>query len=86
MAECRVQRMRWDEITRVLVETNDGGPCACDVWWVLESEEERVLEFPLGALGEDDVLNRLKRFDGFEVKGMNSTANARFLCWNKQTY
>ena len=65
----------------VHVETNDSGPWGADVWFSLREFEDRELSFPLGALGERRVIDYLERLPGFEMKGMNSTKRARFLCW-----
>lgn len=77
-----IQRTRIADLRRVLVETNDSGPWGDDVWWVLEGPEaDRWVSFPLGTTGEKPVIDRLKQLPGFQVRGMNSTANAQFECW-----
>lgn len=77
-----VQRIRMSDLGAVYVETNDKGPLGADVWWLLNDREgETRLAFPQMATGEDGVLARLRLLPGFEVKGMNSTSNTRFLCW-----
>jgi hypothetical protein len=65
----------------VHVETNDSGPGGADVWFVLRDLDDAELSFPLGAPGERPVIDRLERLPGFEMRGMNSTVRARFLCW-----
>jgi hypothetical protein len=37
--------------------------------------------FPQMATGEDAGLERLRLLPGFEMRGMNSAENARFICW-----
>jgi hypothetical protein len=70
------------DLRRILVETNASGPWGLDVWWILEgSDPEAALCFPLGAIGEEAFLSYAKTLAGFEIRGMNSTANARFECW-----
>lgn len=77
------QFLAWQDVARILVETNDSGPWGADVWWVLEGADARC-EFPQGATGEDAALAEIRRrFPSFEVKGMNSTSNATFICWEK---
>lgn len=77
-----VQRIRVADITAVYVETNDSGPWGADVWWLLNGGTGHTeVAFPQLALGEDAVLERLRQLPGFEVRGMNSDENARFLCW-----
>lgn len=68
------------DLSRVLVATNDSGPWNYDVWFVLEGSRSS-LEFPLETHGREEVLNLLKQLPGFELRGMNSTSNARFECW-----
>jgi hypothetical protein len=85
---CRVpghpeQRFDIAKLGAVYVETNGSGPWGADVWWVLvDSNGETKLAFPQQATGEEIVLERLRLLPGFEIKGMNSTENARFLCWS----
>ncbi len=68
------------DLSKVLVATNDGGPWDYDVWFVLEGSKGS-LEFPLETRGREEVLALLKQLPGFELRGMNSTGNARFECW-----
>lgn len=85
---CRVpgqpeQRISMSDLKAVHVETNDSGPWGADVWWVLsDARGDEKVAFPQLATGEDRVLERLRLLPGFEVKGMNSAQNARFLCWS----
>jgi hypothetical protein len=75
-------RVSISEIRKVFVETNESGPWGMDVWWVLKGPEPAgCVSFPQGATGEDGVIARLSRLPGFEIRGMNSTKNARFECW-----
>jgi hypothetical protein len=77
------QFMAWADVARILVKTNDSGPWGADVWWVLEGGGASC-EFPMGASGEKDALAEIRRrFPSFEVKGMNSTSVATFVCWEK---
>jgi hypothetical protein len=77
------QAIEWEAVTRIFVETNDSGPWGQDVWWVVEGNGSRCT-FPQGATGEVKALAEFqRRFPSFEVKGMNSTSNATFVCWEK---
>ena len=77
------QSIAWSEVQRILVKTNNSGPWGADVWWVLEGAGSKC-EFPQGATGEHAALAEIqRRFPSFEVKGMNSTSNAAFVCWEK---
>lgn len=76
------QRIRMSDLGAVYVETNDSGPWGADVWWLLnDMTGETKVAFPQMATGEDEALERLLLLPGFEVRGMNSTGNARFMCW-----
>jgi hypothetical protein len=79
------QAISFADLRAVYVETNDSGPWGMDVWFVLEAEKPQCW-FPLGATGESEVLARLNQLPGFELQGMNSTANARFLCWTAKQH
>ena len=76
------QRVRMADVAAVYVETNDSGPWGADVWWQLDDGAGRTrVAFPQMATGEDAALKRLRQLPGFEVRGMNSTADGRFMCW-----
>ena len=76
-----VQSIGWASISRIAVETNDSGPWGADVWWCLEGSTSSCT-FPQGATGEAAALDQIRmRFPGFQVRGMNSTSIARFVCW-----
>jgi hypothetical protein len=68
------------------VETNESGPWGADLWWLLNDRRgETKVAFPQMATGEDAVLDRLHRLPEFEIRGMNSTQNGRFVCWLSPT-
>jgi len=76
------QRIRMNDLASVYVETNDSGPWGADVWWLLNDDTGQTrVAFPQLATGEDAALERLRQLPGFEVRGMNSGENARFMCW-----
>jgi hypothetical protein len=76
------QRIRVADLGAVYVETNDTGPWGADVWWLLNDRAGQTkVAFPQMATGEGAVLERLQLLPGFEVRGMNSTENACFMCW-----
>jgi hypothetical protein len=77
------QTIGWASISRIAVETNDSGPWGADVWWCLEGSSSSC-SFPQGATGEAAAIDEIRqRFPGFLVCGMNSTSNARFVCWEQ---
>ncbi len=76
------QRIRLAELGAVYVETNESGPWFADVWWLLEDKDGEIrVAFPQMATGENAIVDRLRLLPGFRVRGMNSTANQRHLCW-----
>ena len=81
-----VETVPWAELQAVLVETNDEGPFACDVFWILVGETGGCV-IPQGATGEQALLERLQALDGFDnqalIDAMLSTFNQRFLCWKR---
>lgn len=84
----KVQSIDWDLLERIVVETNDGGPLATDVWWILEGGGQRCM-YPGGATGEQLALDRYgDQLPGFDpeavVRAMASASNARFVCWERQ--
>jgi hypothetical protein len=80
------RRIKMSDLGAVYVETNDSGPRGADVWWLLNDREGQTkVVFPQMATGEAAALERLRHLPGFEVKGMNSVQNARFLCWQSTT-
>jgi len=80
------QRIRLADLAAVHVETNDSGPWGADLWWLLSDRSGQTrVAFPQMATGEKAVLERLRLLAGFQVRGMNSTENARFLCWHSPT-
>ena len=70
-----------NEITSVIVETNDTGPCGMDVWFIIASQDGKSCAYPMGATNDLLALDYYATLPGFELKGMNSTENAQFVCW-----
>lgn len=76
------QRIRIADVGAVYVETSDSGPWGADVWRLLNDKTGQTkVTFPQLATGEEAALERLRILPGFEVRRMNSTTNARFMCW-----
>ena len=79
--------IRWDEVRRIAIDTNDSGPWGADVWWVLEGDSARCA-YPLGAEGGGEALAAFQaRFEGFAhdavIQAMTCTENRRFVCWER---
>lgn len=76
------QRIRMADLGAVYIETDDCGPWGADVWWLLNDQAGRTkVAFPQMATGEEAVIERLRLLPNFQVRGMHSMKNARFMCW-----
>lgn len=81
-------RIALDDLTQIIIETNDFGPYAPDVWWFfIGSTPENRLVFPMGATGEQAVLDFAQKLPGFDndafIQAMKSVEKRRFLCWER---
>jgi hypothetical protein len=77
-----------EDLSGVMIETNDSGPSGADVWWLLFGADDRIaVAFPQGATGERDAIDWLIALPGFDheamVMAMGSTANAVFPVWRR---
>ena len=81
-----VEKVTWDDLEAVMIETNDTGPIGDDVIWILAGSKGGCL-VPSGAEGEQQLLARLQELEGFDnqavIDAMGSVDNARFVCWRK---
>jgi len=82
-----VEAIRWDEVERIAIETNDSGPWGADFWWIIEGSSHRCA-YPQGATGEVEAIGVLgKRFPEFDwnelARASGSATNARFVCWER---
>lgn len=82
-----VEAVAWDELKEVSIVTNDEGPFAADVMWLLVGEKGGCV-VPQGAEGEDKLLERLQGLEGFNneavIEAMSSVNNRKFVCWEKR--
>ena len=81
-----VERILLSDLKAVIIETNDSGPAASDVWFVLVgSTEKSGCVFPQGATGEKAIIDVLFKLPGFDYKvfieAMSCSENKKFLCW-----
>lgn len=79
--------IEWSRVDEILIETRDTGPWGADVWWHFRGADDLCV-FPQGAVGEEDILERVPpRFSGFDqqavISAMGSTENAWFTCWQR---
>lgn len=82
-----VESVEWDDLKEVVIVTNDEGPFAIDVMWLLIGDESGCV-VPLGVTGEDALIERLQALPGFDnevmIEAMGSTNNRRFVCWERK--
>jgi hypothetical protein len=77
-----------EDLSGVMIETNDSGPSGADVWWLLFGADDRIaVAFPQGATGEQAAIDWLIALPGFDhdamTMAMGSTANAVFPVWRR---
>lgn len=83
------EHISWEKLDAVLIETTDQGPTLPDVFWLLLTKDmSSGCVIPQGATGEKGLLEAMqKRLPGFNndmlIKAMISTANQRFLVWER---
>lgn len=80
--------IRQSDLSRIIIETNDSGPFAEDVWWLLLGADERVaVRFPQSAEGEHDAVETLLKLPGFDyemmIAAMGSTDHGFFPVWRR---
>ena len=84
-----VESVTWDDLKEVSIVTNDEGPIAIDVMWLLVGERGGCV-VPQGATGQGELLTRLQGLEGFRndamIEAMSSVTNRKFLCWQKQLH
>lgn len=78
------QRVPVADVGAIYFESSDD-LLGFDWWLLMDKAGEVAVAFPLGATGQETVLERLRLLPGFEIGGMNSTGHARFLCWKAPT-
>src|SRR5882724_2816668 len=81
-----IDSLEWSDLKLVGIETTDEGPAAADVFWYLIGEESGCL-IPLGATGENALINKLQALPGFNneafAEAMSCTSNCKFVCWQR---
>tara|TARA_B110000967_G_C18751764_1_gene493190 strand:+ start:565 stop:927 length:363 start_codon:yes stop_codon:yes gene_type:complete len=80
-------RIKINEISQIIIETNDSGPWGTDIWWRILGKQG-LLAIPGGATGESEMLECFQKFPKFNneelIKAMSSTNNAEFVCWKNK--
>jgi hypothetical protein len=83
-----VERVAWDDLQTVIVQTTSDGPCLPDVFWILAgSSASSGCVIPQGATGGTILLQRLQKLPGFDgdafLNAMSCTDDRKFLCWQR---
>ena len=55
-----LEKIAWNDVDVVAIETNDSGPWGADVWWLLEGADKRCA-YPQCATGDDAALAEFSR-------------------------
>ena len=78
--------IEWDQINEISIVTTDEGPFAPDVWLLLIGDETGC-SIPQGAVGYQELYDRISRFPGFDFKAVIAASacadNAQFMCWKR---
>ena len=85
-----VEKVRWNDLKAVIIETTDEGPFAPDIFWILVGNNETGCVFPGGATGENKIIEEMqKRLNNFDneslIEAMTSCQNSKFLIWKMNT-
>jgi len=73
-------------IVEIKIITNDSGRGGTDLWWLIK-DKEKSMNVPGGATGEEAMLDRLQKIDGFNnkevINAMSSVENKEFTLLKK---
>jgi hypothetical protein len=83
------ERVEWDDLRAVLIQTTDAGPALDDLFWVLVGRNaESGCVVPSEAVGCDRLLERLQRLPGFDneaaILASQCVEQQSFLCWERE--
>jgi len=80
-------KLKINDISQIIIETNDTGPWGTDIWWRILGQQG-LLSIPGGATGESEMLENFQKLPEFNneelIKAMSSTNNAEFICWKNE--
>jgi hypothetical protein len=81
-----IESVTWDDLELVAIETTDEGPYLTDFFWYLIGAQGGCV-VPLGATGENALIERLRALPGFDndavTQAAASTSNHKFICWKR---
>ncbi|WP_410199093.1 hypothetical protein [Burkholderia cenocepacia] len=77
------------DLGAIVIETNDQGPFASDVWWILfETNQQFACAFPQDAEGAKAAIDRLLDLPGIDhrkvIDAQTSIQNATFPIWERR--
>ncbi len=76
----------WDEIDEIRLVTTDDGPLLPDLWLLLVGRQGGC-SAPQGAVGYDELYDRVSQFPGFDFQSVIAasvcTDQAEFVCWRR---
>ncbi len=76
-----------ESLARITAITNDQGPWADDLHWVLEEDGGTVLTIPNSATGSSKLFDAFSALDGVDysmaTKAMGTTQNDSYVIWSK---
>jgi hypothetical protein len=84
----RAERVPWEDLKAVIIQTTADGPFAPDVYWMLVgSSATSGCVIPWGATGERELLKRLQDLPKFNNDAVCRAASCSheqmFLCWER---
>lgn len=85
-AKASPRLLKWRDLESVEIHTNDLGPFATDLFWVLRDGDGSV-SVPQDAQGNEIFLEHLQKLPGFDneaaIRAMGSTSVAVFPLWRR---
>lgn len=74
----------WDAVQKIVIETNDQGPLAQDMFWVLHLSDRKV-RIPSGSGNENEFMDHIQSWPGFDndavIQAATCTDAREFICW-----
>jgi hypothetical protein len=83
------ERVRWQDLRAVLIQTTSDGPGVDDFFWILVGEGAKSgCVVPSESVGCDSLLARLQELPGFDneavIRASQCLEDQRFLCWKRE--
>ena len=82
-----IEEVKWDDLDKVDIMTNDLGPFVEDVYWVLHGKDSGCV-IPQEVKESDKLLEKLQSLPNFNseafIEAMSCTENNTFTIWQKE--